>query len=109
MTNKPNNDPKPPGIERELSAQLLQDYGKDIDHLELSEETQGEFLLALWNIMVIFADLGFGLGPVPEEVGDKPNEKLADLRVDVLSLLDLRDTPHETVAPQSTRDDEAQP
>lgn len=88
------------------SARLLDTYGTDLGGLDLSEEEQKELLLTLWNIMVSFAEIGILVSS--QEVKDSAQEtgnsgetpRVAS--VDVLALLHLDDTAHETVAPKST-------
>lgn len=109
MTKKNQHQLKPPSQASPLGPQLLRDYGGDFDNDDLSDEEKIAFLLPLWKMMVIIADLGIGLGPTPAKDGENGSETRPDLRLDVLSLLHLKDTPHETVAPPSTPDDEEQP
>ncbi|MDW3182098.1 hypothetical protein [Roseobacter sp.] len=106
MTLDPEDALKSCGSQAPSEAELLEEFGDDLTELSIDPETQRDYLVTLWNIMVIFADLGFGLGPVYQKNGESQPQKLPDLRVDVLSLLDLKDTPHETVAPRSTHNDE---
>ncbi|GFE48330.1 hypothetical protein So717_00830 [Roseobacter cerasinus] len=93
-------------VQAPSETELLEEFGNDLAELSIDAEIQRDYLVTLWNIMVIFADLGFGLGPVCPKDGENQTRKLPDLRVDVLSLLDLKETPHETVAPRSTHNDE---
>ena len=87
-----------------LKDRLLVEYGEDFDEPDLSEEQKAEFLLAVWKIMAAFVDLGFEVGP---DV-DKCDENSPLSRVDVLKLLNLEETAHETVAPRLTHNDEEQ-
>ncbi|WP_299971822.1 hypothetical protein, partial [uncultured Roseobacter sp.] len=83
--------------------ELLEDFGDDPSCAHLDEETARAFLMNFWNIVTIFAELGFRVAPTSAEVVDNAPENLRALRVDVLSLLTEEDTAHETVAPRSTQ------
>ncbi|WP_299500489.1 hypothetical protein [uncultured Roseobacter sp.] len=109
MPRKNTKQLKPPSQASPLGPQLLRDYGSDFDNENLNDEEKTAFLLALWKMMVIIADLGIGLGPAPGKDGENGSEIRPDVRIDVLSLLNLEDTAHETVAPPSTHNDEEQP
>lgn len=81
------------GPPRSLADRLLEDYGSELDGEGLSEEQQKECLLALWQVMVAFVDLGFSIKP-----GDKftPDSDIGF--DDVLNCICLEDLPRETVA-----------
>lgn len=42
----------------------VDEFRHHVEELELSEEQERELLTALWNIIVQFVDLGFGVHPV---------------------------------------------
>ena len=94
-----NPQPRPHSPVASPSEQeLLCEYGDDLSTLKLNDEEAQAFLAALWKIMVIFADLGFDLGPVPAKDEDNAPDNFARLRIDVLSLLDLEEPAPETPA-----------
>ncbi|WP_299679867.1 hypothetical protein, partial [uncultured Roseobacter sp.] len=64
-------------------------------------QVQEEFLVALWNILVIIADLHIDLGPAPDSSNGKINSNHTHKPLDVVSLLTSEDTAPETVAPRS--------
>ena len=41
-------------------------YAQLLDEADVSEDQQREFIEAIWNIVVSFVDLGFGVHPVQE-------------------------------------------
>lgn len=79
----------------DLGQRLLARYGEELDDPALSEAQKAEFLIALWQIMVAFVDLGFSV-----RAGDKltPDSPLGF--DDVLKYLIPVETAHETVAPE---------
>ena len=46
-----------------IDYELYQHY---LDHADLTEEQKREFLETLWNIIVSFVDLGFGVHPLQQ-------------------------------------------
>jgi len=51
-----------------LDVALYQEY---LDDAELSAEQKQEFIETLWNIIVAFVDLGFGIHPVQQVMSEK--------------------------------------
>lgn len=72
---------------------LLERYGEHLPDDDLSEAQKKEFLLALWNIMRAFAEVGFSL-----KAGDKFTPTSDIGMDDVLNYICLEDTAPETVA-----------
>ena len=72
---------------------LLARYGDHLPDDGLSETQKKEFLLALWNIMHAFAEVGFSL-----KAGDKFHATSDIGMDDVLKYICLEDTAPETVA-----------
>ncbi|MCA0851494.1 hypothetical protein [Salipiger thiooxidans] len=90
------------GPPRSLGDRLLEDYGPELDGEGLTEEQQKEFLLALWQIMIAFVDLGFSV-----KSGDKLFPESDVSFDDVLNYICLEDLPRETVAsPENTQEEE---
>ncbi|TRW96313.1 hypothetical protein FNJ84_13635 [Paracoccus sp. M683] len=77
----------------DLGQRLLARYGEELDDPSLSEAQKAEFLIALWQIMVAFVDLGFSV-----RAGDKLTPESGFGFDDVLSYLIPVETAHETVA-----------
>jgi len=78
-------------------AALLARYGDELEGEDLSEKQKQEFLIALYQIMVAFVDLGFSI-----KAGEKFSERHDFGMDDVLRYLHLEETAHETVAPRLT-------
>ncbi|MFV0385398.1 hypothetical protein [Paracoccus sp. (in: a-proteobacteria)] len=74
-------------------GQTIGRYGDHLPDDDLSEKQKKEFLLALWNIMRAFAEVGFSL-----KAGDKFHATSDIGMDDVLSYIYLEDTEPETVA-----------
>lgn len=55
-------------------------YEQYLDDSDLSEAQKREFLETLWNIIVSFVDLGFGVHPLQQAASDKceQNQNLTD-------------------------------
>ncbi len=105
MENKPL---KPPCPNKPIGPQLACDYSDDLEN-DISTEVKEEFLIALWNILVIVADLHIDLGPTPDLSNGKINNKHTHKPLDVVSLLTSEDAAPETVAPRSINDEKEQP
>lgn len=56
-------------------------YEQYLDDADLSEEQKREFIETLWNIIVSFVDLGFGVHPLQQATSDgcEQDQILADL------------------------------
>ncbi|WP_159981413.1 hypothetical protein, partial [Roseobacter cerasinus] len=89
-------------------AELLEEFGGELPEGEITEEEAITFLMAYWNIATTFARLGFHVGTRPAKAVDNISGNPPDLCIDVLSLFTEEDTEHETVAPRSPQNDEAQ-
>lgn len=90
----------PPSILGADGAALLARYGDQLDDAAMTEAAKQAVLLALWQIMVAFVDLGFSV-----KAGDKFTPE-SDIGLDdVLQYLIPEDTAHETVAPLPTDND----
>jgi len=89
-----------------LEEELLAEFGEDVAAYEFDEEEATDFLMSFWNIISTCARLGFEVGPHDAADVDNEDEKLADLRMDVVSLLHPIATAHETVAPRSNPNEE---
>ena len=63
-------------------------YQSYLDNTELSEAEKAEFLQSLWNIIVSFVELGYGVHPLQEVCGkDAGNSTLStDADSDAVSL-----------------------
>lgn len=113
MSNAENHkapDEGPPlARDKTLEAEILEEFGSELPDGEITEEEAISFLMAYWNIATTFARLGFLVGVNPAKAVDNASENLPGLCIDVLSLLTEEDTEHETVAPRSPQNDEAQP
>lgn len=59
-------------------------YEKMLEGSDLSEVQKREFLQALWNIIVAFVDLGFGIHPLQQVCEQNGKSPLIDV-ADVLS------------------------
>lgn len=89
----------PPSVLAADGAALLARYGDQLDDAAMTEAAKQAVLLALWQIMVAFVDLGFSV-----KAGDKFAPE-SDIGLDdVLQYLIPEDTAHETVAPPPTDD-----
>lgn len=73
---------KKPSVE--IDVERYDAYLKDSD---LSDEQKRELLQALWNVIVEFVSLGFGVHPLQQACG-KPEQSDAILSADVLNALD---------------------
>ena len=91
----------PPGS---LGDRLLEDYGAELEGEGLSEDQQKECLLALWQVMVAFVDLGFSV-----KSGDKLFPESDVGFDDVLDYICLEDLPRETVASHENQKQEERP
>ena len=91
----------PPGS---LGHRLLADYGAELEGEGLSEDQQKECLLALWQVMVAFVDLGFSV-----KSGDKLFPESDVGFDDVLNYICLEDLPRETVASPEKQHKEERP
>lgn len=79
---------------RDQGTRLLVEYGDDLGEYHLSDEQKKEMLIAIWQLMAAFVDLGFSV-----KAGDKIGDK-SDLSFDdVLEYLIPIETAPETVAP----------
>jgi hypothetical protein len=87
-----------------LEDQLIADYGDTLATDGLSEDQQKECLLALWQLMVAFVDLGFSV-----KAGDKFCENSDHGFDDVLRYLTLETTAPETVASPKPQEKQEQP
>ena len=58
-----------------LDYALYQHY---LDNSDLTEKQRQEFLETLWNIIVSFVDLGFGVHPLQQTDSDKRLEDIVD-------------------------------
>lgn len=68
-----------PGSESQFTALSFdyEEYAPYLEDSDLTEEQKREFLETLWNIMVSFVDLGFGIHPVQQAGGEEhPIENL---------------------------------
>ncbi|MEL6464942.1 MAG: hypothetical protein AAFQ58_08230 [Pseudomonadota bacterium] len=92
-----------------LEEELLAEFGENVEAYDFNEKEATDFLLAFWNIISTCARLGFEVGPYDAADGDNTDEKLADLRMDVVSLFHPIATAHETIAPRSSQDTKEQP
>ena len=61
-----------------------EEYAPYLEDSDLTEEQKREFLETLWNIMVSFVDLGFGIHPIQQASGQ-------DWSIEDLKELDLGD------------------
>lgn len=78
-------------------TRLLAEYADDLGEDHLSDEQKKEMLIAIWQLMAAFVDLGFSV-----KAGDKIGNK-SDLSFDdVLEFLIPIETAPETVAPPQT-------
>ena len=82
----------------------MEEYGGELEAEEISEEHKREFLLALWQIMVAFVDLGFSV-----KSGDKLFPESDVGFDDVLNYICLEDLPRETVASPDNQQQEERP
>lgn len=90
----------PPSVLVADGPALLARYGDQLDDAAMTEAAKQAVLLALWQIMVAFVDLGFSV-----HAGDKFTPE-SDIGLDdVLQYLIPEDTAHETVAPPPTDND----
>lgn len=102
----PTHFPRPPESPSVASEEerLLARYGADLADEDLDDEQKKELLLALWQIMLSFVDLGFrvGAGETFTEEGDFGMD-------DVLYSLRIIETAHETVASEDIINNTGQP
>ncbi|MCR9089228.1 MAG: hypothetical protein NXH97_21095 [Rhodobacteraceae bacterium] len=93
-----HEDPKAPesGLSHSPEA-LLQRYGDHLDEAALTDAQKQEFLTVLWQIMVVFVDLGFSL-----KAGDNFTPNCDHGISDVLEYLHIEETAPETVAPKKS-------
>jgi len=92
------------GPPRSLADRLLEDYGPELDGEGLTEDQQRECLLARWQVMVAFVDLGFSV-----KSGDKLFPESDVGFDDVLNYICLEDLPRETVASPDNQIQEERP
>lgn len=79
---------------QDQETRLLTEYGDDLGEDHLSDDQKKEVLLALWQLMAAFVELGFSV-----KAGDRIDGK-SDLGFDdVLELLIPIETAPETAAP----------
>lgn len=66
----------------------IEEYRKYLQDNELTEAQQDDLRLSMWQIMVAFVDLGFGIHPVQQAMdkGAKPS------KVDPLAMLSCKDS-----------------
>jgi len=64
-----------------------QDYVAYVDDMDLTQEEAETLLRALWDIMMAFVDMGFGIHPVQEKAGDKNAETLKNTGLSAQSVL----------------------
>ncbi|MCA8883147.1 MAG: hypothetical protein KDA50_05285 [Rhodobacteraceae bacterium] len=92
------------GPPRALGDRLLEEYGSALDGDSLTDGQKKEFLLALWQIMVAFVDLGFSV-----KSGDKLFPESDVGFDDVLNYICLDDPARETVASPENQQKEERP
>ncbi|MEX0283342.1 MAG: hypothetical protein AB3N23_01895 [Paracoccaceae bacterium] len=92
------------GPPKDEPDRLLETYGHHLDDDDLIEPQQKELLMALWQIMRSFAELGFSV-----KSGDKLYEGADHSFDDVVRYITLETTAPETVAPQNPRTKQEQP
>ncbi|MEY8826970.1 hypothetical protein AB9K34_00835 [Sedimentitalea sp. XS_ASV28] len=92
------------GPPRSLGDRLLEDYGSELAGEGLSGDQQKECLLALWQVMVAFVDLGFSV-----KAGDKLFPESDVGFDDVLNYICLEDLPRETVVSPDNQKQEERP
>lgn len=92
------------GPPKDEPERLLDTYGHHLDGDALSEVQQKELLMALWQIMRSFAELGFSV-----KSGDKLFPGADHGFDDVLEYIKLETTAPETVAPLKTQEEQEQP
>jgi hypothetical protein len=63
----------------------LDQYRQYLDDSNLTEAQANELLAVLWNIMVQFVDLGFGVSTIPKNF-DPPSDNMENESADMLSL-----------------------
>lgn len=105
MCEKSRKNPRPSAVMNQSAAppldeedRLLAEYGDDLQDYDLTDAQKKEFLMALWQIMRGFAELGYSV-----KSGDKFHAQ-ADLGMDdVLNYLIPIDTAPETSAPPKTK------
>jgi len=97
--------PKPKAVMNQAAGppmdeedRLLAEYGDDPCVAGLDEDQKKEFLMALWQIMRGFAELGFSVKP-----GDKLHQNTETSFDDVLNYLIPEETAPETLAPNQSR------
>jgi hypothetical protein len=103
VTEKTDNPPLAalPAAPRDEGERLLARYGDQLEDDNMTDAQKQEFLLALWQILRAFVDLGFSV-----RGGDKLTPE-SDLGLDdVLEYLIPEDTAHETVAPEKPNNKE---
>ncbi len=71
-------------------------YEQYLDASDLSEAQKREFIETLWNIIVSFVDLGFGVHPLQQAASDKceQNQNLTDfLPLESGNMVECRNNP----------------
>ncbi len=61
-------------------------YASYLDENDLTDDQKREFIETLWNIVVAFVDLGFGIHPV-QQACEQDGENDLNLTADLLSYL----------------------
>jgi hypothetical protein len=63
-------------------------YAQHLKNSDLTDDEKREFIQTLWDIVVSFVDLGFGVHPVQDDPEDNLDENIA------LQMLDVIDFDH---------------
>lgn len=92
------------GPPKDEPDRLLEVYGDHLADQDLSDTQKKEFLMALWQIMVAFVDLGFSV-----KSGDKLFPESDVGFDDVLNYICLDDPARETVASPENQKEEERP
>ena len=85
-TSCPGNIPPPLYAEKHTGPPALaidyEKYAKLIDNADLSEKQKQEFIQAIWNVVVEFVSLGFGVHPIQRAKNScgKSSKKLPQLQ-----------------------------
>lgn len=91
------------GPPKDEPERLLERYGHHMEEGNLCDDQKKEFLMALWQIMRAFAEVGFSI-----KSGDKLHVKSDAGFDDVLRYLIPEETAHETLAPKTNAQGEEQ-
>lgn len=95
------HDVASPGCARRLEIDWAR-YEAMLADESLTEDERRRFLEALWSILIVFVDLGFGLHPVDQACGQPGGKALAKLAPPADAMVSSDGQP-------STRSPEAQP